>query len=265
MARTKRRVLVETALLGQGLVSISDRDISKAWNSWAGCEEVYPVWMENGQIVSGGIEEFLALRRRGGLVRVTGGTLEWAARNRADGCLTASGVMRLMSPDDIAVTAGMGGIRGERVSDDLLCLAQLDVRLVASAPKDVFDIAATIAYLRENGVVINCESGVCDGFLFYHSPLDMEVGQPRDLIDRSRGVLYLQPLEPSYRIENRELLAKAVREGEEAERQGLPFHPAVNAALDRMTGGLSSRAQLHALLSNIGKALQEVNITGGEQ
>ena len=52
------------------------------------------------------------------------------------------------------------------------------------------------------------------------------------------------------------MLQEALKEGVAAEERGESFHPAVNAALDRLSNGVSSMIQLRALVQNINLALK---------
>ena len=63
--------------------------------------------------------------------------------------------------------------------------------------------------------------------------------------------LILRGIAPELRLKDRDVLARAVAEGKEAERAGRYYHPTVNAALDRMSGGYSSKIQLDSLISNV--------------
>jgi pseudouridine-5'-phosphate glycosidase len=254
-----RLVLVETALLGQGLPSINNSQIARLWpvSSLA-----VLVWLEQGKIVTGGINDFLRVRADIKWRRVDGCRLNEAMREASSGYLTASAVMRVAVRTGavIVVTAGMGGIRGNVVSDDLECLSTLPVLLIATSPKDHVNIRETLQYLKRNRVkVIGNKTNICNGFLFSGENILLDgINKGKNLPELStgkKGCLLLNPLPSEFRMSDYRLLEQAVEEGEMALRRHQEYHPAVNAALDRFTNGRSSLLQLQALVANIKVAL----------
>ena len=114
----------------------------------------------------------------------------------------------------------------------------------------MLDIPATIEWLRNADVrMLGCGSAACTGYVFNGEPVALdgewngEKCAPRTLI--------LRGIAPELRLKDRDVLARAVAEGKEAERAGRYYHPTVNAALDRMSGGYSSKIQLDSLISNV--------------
>ncbi len=254
-----RLVLVETALLGQGLPSINDSQIALLWPV---SRLAVLVWLEQGKIVIGGINDFLRVRTHVEWRRVDGCRLDEAMREGSSGFLTASAVMRVAVRTGAVtvVTAGMGGIRGNVVSDDLECLSTLPVLLIATSPKDHLDIRGTLQYLRRNRVkVLGNKTNICNGFLFSGENIlldDVYKGENLpELLAEKKGCLLLNPLASEFRMSDCGLLTQAAGEGEMALRQRQEYHPAVNAALDRLTNGRSSLLQLQALVANIEVAL----------
>jgi len=254
-----RLVLVETALLGQGLPSINNSQIARLWpvSSLA-----VLVWLEQGKIVTGGINDFLRVRADIKWRRVDGCRLNEAMREASSGYLTASAVMRVAVRTGavIVVTAGMGGIRGNVVSDDLECLSTLPVLLIATSPKDHVNIRETLQYLKRNRVkVIGNKTNICNGFLFSGENILLDgINKGKnlpELLTGKKGCLLLNPLPSEFRMSDYRLLEQAVEEGEMALRRHQEYHPAVNAALDRFTNGRSSLLQLQALVANIKVAL----------
>ena len=63
------------------------------------------------------------------------------------------------------------------------------------------------------------------------------------------------------RIRDLSLIPRAVREARQEEASGKAFHPAANAAFDRMTDGYSSRIQLESFVRN---ALLAERLAGGK-
>ncbi len=249
------KYLVETALIGQGLVSISDQELLATWS--------YPkaklAWLEAGEIKLGTLAEFLPLRQKAKqLSRIDVASLATSIKSQATGVLTASAAMAIGAKLQIPliVTCGMGGI-GPRpnttVGSDLIALKQWPVTLIAASPKDVFDLPATFAWLRNNGIaIIGANSDICDGFL------------TRGLAYKLDGTIAKLPLTPHLLILNglakrpvtTENLLNAMREGERVQQQGGYYHPAVNQKLAQATNGESALAQLTGLLANIALAQQ---------
>ncbi|MBS1348248.1 MAG: hypothetical protein HP052_02065 [Firmicutes bacterium] len=249
------KYLVETALIGQGLVSIPDQKLLAAWR--------YPkaklAWLEAGEIKLGPLAEFLPLRPKAKqLIRIDAASLAASIKAQATGVLTASATMAIGAKLQIPliVTCGMGGIGphpNTTIGSDLIALKQWPVTLIASSPKDVFDLPATFAWLRNNGVaIIGANSDICDGFL---------TRGPAYKLDGTIAKLPLTPHllilnELAKRPVNTENLLKAMREGERVQQQGGYYHPAVNQKLAKATNGESALAQLTGLLANIALAQQ---------
>jgi pseudouridine-5'-phosphate glycosidase len=277
--KIRKPIFIETALLGQGLPSISNQEMLELWTSNSSSPTYLPddsiprmeqqlrnsddvethlIWMEKGNLIQGDLTRFLAERMTPGMRRIDGMHLAAAQEKGESGFLTASAVMRLSPPGALTVTAGMGGIRNANQSDDLFCLTTLPVFLVASSPKDVLDLTKTIQYLFRHGTQISgWQNAQCDGFLFHHPPVTVPTLKlsPEVSIRRPNlGCLILNPIPASKRFQDRKLLQKALSAGIEAEKQGESFHPAVNGNLDRLSGGLSSKIQLQALVQNINLA-----------
>lgn len=165
--------LMETALLTHGLVSLSDRDILAAW-PW---EAKLLAWVENGVVRRGTLREYLPMRGRAReMIRVDRDMLRVGLTAGLNGALTASGTMAVAEDLGIpvAVTVGMGGVGdivGETICPDLPAVAETNVVLVATSPKDVVNIPATIDWLLHNGVnvlgreVDTCSRACCQGAL----------------------------------------------------------------------------------------------------
>jgi pseudouridine-5'-phosphate glycosidase len=251
-------VLVETALLGQGLPSIAGAQMAGIWPA---AREVVPVWLQEGRVVLGGIEQFLPLRAQEEWPRIDGDRLDEAITGGRSGFLTASAVMRVANAagGNLVVTAGMGGVRNGRVSQDLILLSRLKVLLVASAPKDSQNLWDTIAYLRRMGVrTVGKESRCVDGFLFTGDPVCLDAvygGESPANLSAGQWCLLLNPLPAELRLRDHEILKEALAAGDRARQKQEEFHPAVNRALDRLTCGEASRLQLQALAANLELAL----------
>ncbi|NLW91770.1 MAG: hypothetical protein GXY34_09250 [Syntrophomonadaceae bacterium] len=254
-------IYVETALLGMGLPSISDQQIRDGWKTRLIDADIYLVWMETGKVMLGDLSCFLSVKNRPEMQRIDGNKLKSAQENQISGFLTASAVMRISNEcGAITVTAGMGGIRGAYKSDDLHCLINLPVVLIASAPKDVLGLSASLQYLIQSGTrVAGWQTSQCDGFLFEHPPVEVPILNrltDADVNKQNSGSLILNPIPARDRLQDENMLQEALKEGVAAEERGESFHPAVNAALDRLSNGVSSMIQLRALVQNINLALK---------
>lgn len=248
--------LVETALLTHGLTTISDEELLKCMPP----EFPWFVWVDEGKITLGGIADFIPFRKRANdLLRIDQAKLDDACAKRLSGALTASGTMAVAAKWGIplAVTAGMGGIdkpEGGQICSDLAALASLPVALIATSPKDMMHITATIDWLLSHGVkVLGNGRDVCDGYVFVGEKVKLS-GRLTEPISLGERMLILNAISPDKRIQDRELLRQAIAKGIEAKAKGLFFHPAVNVALDEATAGKSGRIQLESLIANINLA-----------
>lgn len=243
---------METALLTHGLVSLSDQDILAAW-PW---EAKLLVWVENGAVRRGSLREYLPMRSRARtMIRIDHDMLCTGLPEGIDGALTASGTMAAAADMGIpvAVTAGMGGVGdivGETLCPDLPALTKTDIVLVATSPKDVVNIPATIDWLRRNGVtVLGREGATCSGFMFRGDEIPLS-GQWRKGQKIAPHTLLLRGIEKSKRVHDNSILLAAKLAGKEAQTRGEAYHPAANAEIDRLSGGVSSKLQLQSLIDN---------------
>ena len=78
--------LVETALLTHGLASVSNEMLLKTWES----TEKNIVWVDQGEICIGDMEEYLPFRKRAPqLLRIDCNMLDNALEQKLSGALTA--------------------------------------------------------------------------------------------------------------------------------------------------------------------------------
>ena len=247
------KFLIETALLTHGLVSIDEAELISQWPF----QEENLVWVEEGRIRIGTLNDYLPIRRRAEkIIRVDRDILQRSLENKEDGCLTASGTMavaeRLGIP--LAVTAGMGGIsnyiKGEELCPDLPALVESKTALIATSPKDVVDIPATIQWILNHGVkVFGARESYCSGFMFSGEKIPLTGQFPIGSAIHS-GTLILQGIPEEERIPKADILEKALEAGLQAQEKGAYFHPAANAMIDQLSKGKSSRLQLHSLIEN---------------
>ncbi len=257
------KYLVETALMGHGLPGVTDKELCHKKELAQGPF----VWLQNGKIMLGALDAFLPLRGAGNTIaRVSRENLEQAKKQGLTAFLTASATMAVCAElgMPLAITAGMGGIGPAplaKVGADLLALAELPVALLATAPKDVFDLKATIEWLQSAGVaVFGYGSPVCDGFLIQSSPVSLD---GRYEGENGKQMLLLNAVPAGQRRILPAQLAQAMEYGARQAKLGAEYHPAVNAALDGMSGGESSHLQINALCANI--ALAEIMTFGPEE
>ena len=244
--------LAESALLTHGLRSISEEELIRMWPQ----DSASIAWMEDGRLRVGGIEDFCRFRKKAqDFDRVNYQNYEYYASNGKSGALTASGTMKACEGLGIAlaVTCGMGGLmEGQEPKEchDLQALANSPVSLLAVSPKDMFDLGRTIKAMEEAGItILGYHSDVCDGYLFEGEKVKIS-GCWREEAP-SKNTLFLRSIQTEERIADKEILSQAFQYGQEQKIQGRAFHPAVNAKIDELTEGYSSRILLRALIENI--------------
>jgi len=251
----KYKYLVETALLGHGLNSIEDSLILSLWPKDANL-----VWIQEGKITIGNIDEFLFVKNeKNNWERLNGKEVSENKFQGKNAFLTASGTMEVAKLNNcqMVVTAGLGGIgdiKGQKMSYDLIALSNMEITLIATSPKDMLDIQGTINWLNENKVnIYGFNTNICDGYIFVLKPI--EIGQKiieNNFEKISKGSnLVLNPISREKRFKNIEVLKNAICAGKDAEKNGEYYHPAVNAYIDIESKGLSSIIQLESLISNI--------------
>lgn len=247
--------LVETALLGHGLISVRDDEIMSIWP-----EGAFLVWMESGKIRIGTIEEFIPARKeKDKWDRLDGLKVKEKHNKNTNAYLTASGTMAIAKEIGcpVVVSAGIGGIgdiKAERLCYDLPALSQLGITLVATSPKDMLDIEATLDWLRDHGVkVLGFETEYCNGYILKGKAYRLSGKLSHEDANRLEyGCnLILNPIPEEKRLKDISLLEEAIKCGKKAEERGEHYHPAANACFDKLSKGLSSRIQLESLISNI--------------
>lgn len=250
-----KRYLVETALLGHGLISIEDEEILSLWPNGA-----MLAWVERGQIRIGTIEEFIPARSKShSWKRLDGIRIKEELEENTNAFLTASATMVVAKEVGypLVVSAGIGGIgdiEEEKLCYDLPALANLGISLIATSPKDMLDIKGTLDWLKEHGVrVLGFKRDFCNGYLMVLSDIklsgELNIDNASDLEFGCN--LILNPIPEEMRIKDSPFLEEAIKSGKKAERNGAHYHPAANAAFDRLSSGKSSKIQLKSLIANI--------------
>ena len=245
--------LIETALLTHGLKSITEEELLSIFPK----DTPYLTWIDHGDIVVDSIEKFLPIRRLcNEISRVDIGKFSEACRGNACCALTASATMAAADRLGIklVVTSGMGGLLplGEnRESYDLAALRDMNVTLLAAAPKDIFDIKKTTHWLREHHIpVYGYSSTTLDGFIFRNEENVMLDGVFDGTLE-GKGKLILNPIPVEERLRDKSVLSDALDSIKDNTTAGESFHPSLNRALDQISGGCSGRLQLSALINNI--------------
>ena len=249
-----RDYIVETALLGQGLISIEDEEILSIWP-----KDALLAWVQKGKIKIGTIEEFIPARKSNNWGRLDGITVKNKQQDNVNAYLTASGTMVVAKEMGcpVVVSAGIGGIgdiKDERLCYDLPALSQLEITLVATSPKDMLDIPATLHWLNNHGVKVSgYNTNICNGYILVQDAIKLRGKiNSKDANKLEYGCnLILNPIPEERRLQDLSLLKEAVKAGKKAENQGNIYHPAANACFDKLSSGLSSKIQLESLISNI--------------
>ena len=249
----KHHFLVETCLLTHGLRSVTDEMLLEAWPKELNCI----AWIDRGEVRIGNMEDYIPFRRQAAEVkRINCNTYADALMNGVSGALTASGTMGVCEELGIplAVTCGMGGlsaIRKEALCPDLPALAQMPVSLISAGPKDLVDVNGTIDWLQEHGVQVlgaNCDRYT--GYIFRSTDVPLS-GKLGNVLPQPPGkLLIINPIPEADRIQDLSLLQQGIDAGREAEIRGGMFHPAANAAYDKLSNGWSSVIQLRNLIAN---------------
>lgn len=247
--------LVESALLSHGLASISDEELLKLWHF----TEQNIVWVEEGEIKIGTIQQFLPFRsRKDNLHRIDYTMLFDALSSRLSGALTASGTMAVCKKLGIrlAVTCGMGGIgeiQAEKLCPDLPALEKIPVALISSGPKDMLDIDATFDWLMSHGVTVFCiGQSRYTGYIFKSSDVPLRRVSPADIaLEKDQHLLVINPIADEKKLGDLSILQAGITAGKHAETAGRHYHPAANREFDRLSNGYSSKIQLDALVKNV--------------
>ena len=255
----KHRFLVETCLLTHGLVSVTDDMLLEHWPEEMNCI----VWVDHGKVCIGGMRDYIPFRRRHAEVcRIDCDTFADAVKNGVSGALTASGTMRVCQEMgiDLAVTCGMGGlgdIIGEELCPDLPALEQIPVSLISAGPKDILDVSGTIGWLQEHGVqVLGANTDHYTGYIFRSTNVPLSGVLTTKLPQPAGKLLIINPIPEADRLPDLSLMEKGIVAGKEAEKQGGYYHPAANAAFDRLSEGWSSVIQMKSLIANAVLAAQ---------
>lgn len=257
--------LVETCLLCHGLVSISSERIAEAFGHVSGAGFG---WISDGKVHIGDLDEFLALRSQKVVNRASLSTMDYFLGRGETAALTTSGTLKVCEDMGIAVavSCGLGGISnipGMEFSSDLTALSSIPVPVIATSPKDMMDIGATVEWLQGHSVrTLGVGVTKCTGYVFNSADIDLDGEFGHKFPEEYKHELILNPIPNDERIQDSSILKLAIARGQQAQSQGKYFHPAVNAALDEMTDGLSSELQLRSVVANARLAAKVVTEKG---
>ena len=188
-----------------------------------------------------------------------------AMADKENGCLTASGTMAVaeLYGVPVAATAGMGGIssyiHGETLCPDLPALVESKTILIATSPKDVVDIQASIYWLLKHQIkVLGVRHDYCSGFMFVGKKIPISGILKKEETIKAH-TLILQDIQEEERIGDKAILQQALAAGMKSQERGEYFHPAANEVIDRMSGGVAGRLQLKSLIEN-GKLAGKIRV-----
>lgn len=257
-------ILIETALIGQGITGINDEEILEIWQAMfpQPLNNVGFVWLRNSQIIAGNLESFLQYRSHKDFHRVDGHKISMRNETLLNGFCTAGGALASAHEfqAEIVVTAGMGGIYGGRISNDLPEICHRKAILISTGFKDMIETRESLAYLYQQNIsVIGTAEPYYDGFLFFSEEVALDrqyKGEKLSQLKEENAFLLFNPIKNDLRLKNKSWLRDSIEVGKSAASAGGEFHPAVNKALADFSRGQSSKVQLGALLNNLLLALK---------
>ena len=256
-------ILIETALIGQGISDLSDAELSQTWKTYfpGTTDNIGFVWLWQGQIMLGNLDSFSAYRSIK-LPRIDSYKLgEGNAASRSGFC-TAGAVLAITREiqASLVVTAGLGGFFEGIVSSDLPEIARRQGILIASGFKDMIATRDSLAYLHARNILVSgISKPVYNGFLFTgeDTALDRQyAGESLEKLAEDNCYLIFNDIESGLRLKDADWLKVSIEAGKTARNSGDEFHPAVNKALAHYSKGRSSRLQFEALIKNIALALE---------
>ncbi len=256
-------ILIETALIGQGISDLTDAELSRTWKAYFPDppDNVGFVWLWQGQTMLGDLDSFLVYRKME-LPRIDSRKLREGNNTSISGFCTASAVLAITREiqASLVVTAGLGGFFEGRVSSDLPEIARRQGILIASGFKDMIAAKDSLAYLHAGNILVSgTGKPVYDGFLFAREETALDrkyAGESLEKLAEDNCCLIFNDMEIGLRLKNANWLKESIEAGKSAKNSGNEFHPAVNKALAYYSKGQSSRLQFEALMKNIALALE---------
>ncbi|KUK64356.1 MAG: Uncharacterized protein XD84_1533 [Desulfotomaculum sp. 46_80] len=260
----KYHILIETALIGQGIADLTGEDLLQIWKDYSArvSGSAGFVWLWQGNMMVDCLESLLEYRSQKNLPRIDSRIITEPNRTPGSGFCTAGAVLALANEcqSELVVTAGMGGAFSGKVSSDLPEICKGQAVLIASGFKDMIEAQNSLAYLHKRNILIaGFSKPYYDGFLFQKDryPLDrLYTGESISKLREDNCFLLFNDLETGLRLKNSNWLKDSIEAGKSAENVGGEFHPAVSRELARFSKSNSSRLQFEALLQNIVLAIK---------
>ena len=136
-------------------------------------------------------------------------------------------------------------------------MEQIPVSLISAGPKDILDVSGTIGWLQEHGVqVLGANTDHYTGYIFRSTNVPLSGVLTTKLPQPAGNLLIINPIPEADRLLDLSLMEKGIAAGKEAEKHGGYYHPAANAAFDRLSEGWSSVIQMKSLIANAVLAAQ---------
>ncbi len=260
----KYHILIETALIGQGIADLTGDDLLQIWNKYSARvpDNAGFVWLWQGKVMVDCLESFLEYRSQKNLLRIDSRRITEPNHTPGSGFCTAGAVLALANEYQagLVVTAGMGGVFGGKVSSDLPEICKGQAILIASGFKDMIEAQNSLAYLHKRNILVaGFNKPYYDGFLFQGDryPLDRQyAGESISKLKEDNCCLLFNDLETGLRLTNSNWLKDSIEAGKSAEITGGEFHPAVSRELARFSKSQSGKLQFEALLQNIVLAIE---------
>ncbi|NLO21065.1 MAG: hypothetical protein GX119_03605 [Syntrophomonadaceae bacterium] len=256
-------ILIETALVGQGMADLTDAELSRRWKAYfpETPDNIGFVWLWQGQKIIGDLDSFLVYRSRR-LPRIDSHKLREGNDSSISGYCTASAALALSQEIQarVVVTAGMGGIFEGLVSSDLPEIARRQAVLIASGFKDMIEAKDSLSYLHARNILVSgISKAIYNGFLFTGDDILLDrqyAGESLEKLAEDNCYLVFNDIKNGLRLKDANWLKDSIEAGKLARNSGDEFHPAVNKALAYYSDGQSSRLQFEALMKNISLALK---------
>lgn len=146
-------ILIETALIGQGIADLIDKELLEIWEVYfpQAPDNVGFIWIWKSKIIVGNLESFLEYRSKKNLQRIDSHKIKEMNITSLSGFCTAGAVLALAKEfqAELVVTAGIGGIFDGKISSDLPEISKGQAILIATGFKDMIEVKDSLAYLQE--------------------------------------------------------------------------------------------------------------------
>jgi pseudouridine-5'-phosphate glycosidase len=264
------RLALETTILTHGVPRENALSLAQELASIAQTNGATPalVGLFRGEPVVGMSDEQLReVLATPNVPKVNTSNLGVLMHRRSHGSTTVATTMELAAAAGVRVfsTGGIGGVHkgyGTHldISADLIALTRFPVAVVASGVKSILDVVATREMLETLGVPV--VGFGCDEFPAFYlrrssAGVDARFDDPRELaafLDREmartgRGVLVANPIPAADELPG-DQFARWLAAAEQEAKPGREATPTTLAALHRISGGATLRANLALIRSN---------------